>query len=131
MELVGTPGGQNGGRAFPFGNKATPIINTILQYIYLGFVLLQFILALGNRPKGSVYPNFNCQSTLADSLLARGGHTSRPLLHLVLSKPTWSSYRYILSSELLLVIKKPRSTFTMACRNSSVPFSLQKVLELS
>ena len=53
MDLVGgNPGPQNDNRAFPFGNVATPIINTILKYIYLGFVLLQFILALGNRPKG-------------------------------------------------------------------------------
>ena len=57
MDLVGgKPGPQNGNRAFPFGNTATPIINTILKYVYLGFVLLQFILALGNRPKGLVYP---------------------------------------------------------------------------
>lgn len=40
-------------RAWPFGNTATPIINTIVEYLYLAFVLLQFILALGNRPKGS------------------------------------------------------------------------------
>ena len=53
MNLVGQPAPDNGNRAFPFGNTATPIINTILQYIYLGVLLLQFILALGNRPKGS------------------------------------------------------------------------------
>lgn len=53
MDLVGTPSNQNGNKAFPFGDKATPIVNTVLLYIYLGFLLLQFILALGNRPKGS------------------------------------------------------------------------------
>lgn len=52
MDLVGTPSVANQGKAFPFGNKVTPIINTVLQYLYLGCVLLQFILALGNRPKG-------------------------------------------------------------------------------
>ena len=52
MDLVGTPGVTNDNKAFPFGNAATPIINTILKYLYLGFVLQQFILALGNRPKG-------------------------------------------------------------------------------
>ena len=52
MDLVGTPGPQNGNKGFPFGDKVSPIINTVLKYIYLGFVLLQFILALGNRPKG-------------------------------------------------------------------------------
>lgn len=54
INLVGGgPSDTNGQRAWPFGNTATPIINTIIQYLYLGFVLLQFILALGNRPKGS------------------------------------------------------------------------------
>lgn len=55
MDLVGTPGITNNNRAFPFGNDATPIINTVLKYLYLGFVLGQFILALGNRPKGYEY----------------------------------------------------------------------------
>ncbi|EER37848.1 chitin synthase [Histoplasma capsulatum H143] len=40
-------------RGIPFGNTATPIVNTVLKYLYLAFLLLQFILALGNRPKGS------------------------------------------------------------------------------
>lgn len=53
MDLVGTPPPDpKGTRAFPFGNDVTPIVNTVLKYLYLGFVLLQFILALGNRPKG-------------------------------------------------------------------------------
>ncbi|GAB7349932.1 hypothetical protein MBLNU459_g0630t1 [Dothideomycetes sp. NU459] len=53
MDLVGTPSTSNDEHAFPFGNTATPIINTIIKYLYLAFLLLQFILALGNRPKGS------------------------------------------------------------------------------
>ncbi|KAF6229739.1 hypothetical protein HO173_011386 [Letharia columbiana] len=53
MDLVGKPGAANGNKAFPFGNHVTPVVNTVLQYLYLGCVLLQFILALGNRPKGS------------------------------------------------------------------------------
>ena len=52
MDLVGTPGVPNDGRAFPFGNAVTPRLNTVLKYIYLGTILLQFVLALGNRPKG-------------------------------------------------------------------------------
>lgn len=52
MDLVGNPPPGSNERAFPFGNAATPIVNTVLKYLYLGFVLLQFILALGNRPKG-------------------------------------------------------------------------------
>ncbi|MCJ1362858.1 Chitin synthase, class 2 [Acarospora aff. strigata] len=53
MDLVGTPSDQNGHTAFPFGPTVTPILNTVLKYLYLAFLLLQFILALGNRPKGS------------------------------------------------------------------------------
>lgn len=57
MNLVGDPTDaqkKQGKRGWPFGDKATPILNTLLQYIYLGFLLLQYILALGNRPKGYV-----------------------------------------------------------------------------
>lgn len=54
MDLVGQPPKAAGQpNAFPFGNEVTPIFNTLLQYIYLAFLLFQFILALGNRPKGS------------------------------------------------------------------------------
>ncbi|KAJ5511461.1 Chitin synthase [Penicillium expansum] len=55
IDLVGTPSSSNGNTAFPFGKTATPIINTIVKYGYLAFLLLQFILALGNRPKGSKF----------------------------------------------------------------------------
>lgn len=57
MDLVGNPkpasatGLEHHG--WPFGDTATPIINTVLKYLYLAFLLVQFILALGNRPKGS------------------------------------------------------------------------------
>ncbi|KAL2110593.1 hypothetical protein VUR80DRAFT_967 [Thermomyces stellatus] len=59
MDLVGTPtpGADEATEhhAWPFGDTATPIINAVLKYLYLAFVILQFILALGNRPKGSKY----------------------------------------------------------------------------
>lgn len=53
MDLVGNPDEASNHHAWPFGDTATPIFNTVLKYLYLGFLLLQFILALGNRPKGS------------------------------------------------------------------------------
>jgi chitin synthase len=57
MDLVGNPviasSSSSENHGWPFGDTATPIINAILKYIYLAFVILQFILALGNRPKGS------------------------------------------------------------------------------
>ncbi|KAF2874284.1 chitin synthase-like protein [Massariosphaeria phaeospora] len=59
MDLVGNPSKDENGNidgkrsAWPFGNSATPILNVILKYMYLGTLGLQFILALGNRPKGS------------------------------------------------------------------------------
>lgn len=59
MDLVGLPATasntQSEHHGWPFGDTATPIVNTILKYLYLSFLLLQFILALGNRPKGSRY----------------------------------------------------------------------------
>jgi chitin synthase len=59
MDLVGTPTSPSATtaehHAWPFGDTVTPIFNAVLQYIYLAFVILQFILALGNRPKGSKY----------------------------------------------------------------------------
>ncbi|KFH45846.1 Chitin synthase-like protein [Hapsidospora chrysogenum ATCC 11550] len=57
MDLVGTPtipsANSSENHGWPFGDTATPIINALLQYLYVAFVILQFILALGNRPKGS------------------------------------------------------------------------------
>jgi chitin synthase len=57
MDLVGDPVAASATTSehhgWPFGDTATPIINTILKYLYLAFLLVQFILALGNRPKGS------------------------------------------------------------------------------
>jgi len=57
MDLVGDPVAASATTSehhgWPFGDTATPIVNTILKYLYLAFLLVQFILALGNRPKGS------------------------------------------------------------------------------
>lgn len=57
MDLVGDPVAASDTttehHGWPFGDTATPIINTILKYLYLAFLIVQFILALGNRPKGS------------------------------------------------------------------------------
>jgi chitin synthase len=59
MDLVGNPVPSSNTSAehhgWPFGDVVTPLFNAVLKYIYLAFVILQFILALGNRPKGSKY----------------------------------------------------------------------------
>lgn len=52
IDLVGTPSSTNKNKGWPFGNEATPILNNILKYGYIFCLMLQFILALGNRPKG-------------------------------------------------------------------------------
>ncbi|BFZ65325.1 Chitin synthase, class 3 [Saitoella coloradoensis] len=39
----------------PFGVEGTCDFNILLKYIYTATLLLQFVLALGNRPKGSKY----------------------------------------------------------------------------
>ena len=38
---------------WPFGDTATPIINVLIRHLYLVFLLIQFIVALGNRPKAT------------------------------------------------------------------------------
>ncbi|KAJ6130235.1 hypothetical protein N7512_003015 [Penicillium capsulatum] len=53
LDIVGTPSATNKDKGWPFGNEITPIVNNILKIGYLAFLMLQFILALGNRPKGS------------------------------------------------------------------------------
>ncbi|KAH6652748.1 chIIIb, class III chitin synthase [Truncatella angustata] len=53
MDLVGTPVTASDYHGWPFGDTASPLFNHIIQYIYLVFVIIQFVLALGNRPKGS------------------------------------------------------------------------------
>jgi len=55
MDLVGAPTEEEkrlGKVGWPLGDTITPIVNSFLKYIYLAFLLLQFVLALGNRPKG-------------------------------------------------------------------------------
>ncbi|OJI99293.1 hypothetical protein ASPVEDRAFT_148405 [Aspergillus versicolor CBS 583.65] len=56
MDLVGTPSSHNREKGWPWGNEASPIVNTFVKYGYLWVLMLQFILALGNRPKGVVIP---------------------------------------------------------------------------
>jgi chitin synthase len=53
MDLVGTPEPVRDYHGWPFGDVASPIVNVFVKHSYLLFVLLQFILALGNRPKAS------------------------------------------------------------------------------
>lgn len=53
MTFVGKPEPDSDYKGWPFGNKWTPIFNVFIQYIYVALLILQFILALGNRPKGS------------------------------------------------------------------------------
>ncbi|KAI1390687.1 glycosyltransferase family 2 protein [Hypoxylon trugodes] len=55
MNMVGTPDEASGYHGWPFGDVATPIVNVLIQYLYMVFIIIQFILALGNRPKGSRY----------------------------------------------------------------------------
>ncbi|KAK7431640.1 Chitin synthase, class 3 [Neonectria magnoliae] len=55
MDLVGNPAVSSGYHGWPFGDVASPIVNTLVKYLYVTFLILQFILALGNRPKASQY----------------------------------------------------------------------------
>ncbi|KAF2712216.1 glycosyltransferase family 2 protein [Pleomassaria siparia CBS 279.74] len=53
MDLVGTPQKASNYHGWPFGDTVTPIFNVFIRYFYVSFLILQFILALGNRPKGA------------------------------------------------------------------------------
>ncbi len=52
MDVVGNPSSTNHYKGWPFGNEATPIFNNVVKILYLVFLMHQFFLALGNRPKG-------------------------------------------------------------------------------
>ncbi|KAK7214481.1 hypothetical protein V2G26_002484 [Clonostachys chloroleuca] len=53
MDLVGTPEILLAYHGWPFGDRVTPVFNTLMKYVYIIFIIIQFVLALGNRPKGS------------------------------------------------------------------------------
>lgn len=58
IELSANPvefGSPDNDHSFPFSTQASSIISLIVNYVYALFVVLSFILALGNRPKGSVW----------------------------------------------------------------------------
>ncbi|KAL3481557.1 chitin synthase-domain-containing protein [Aspergillus californicus] len=55
MDIVGVPSATNHNKGWPFGNDVTPIFNNVVKVLYLVFLMHQFFLALGNRPKGSQY----------------------------------------------------------------------------
>jgi hypothetical protein len=52
MDIVGTPSATNKNKGWPFGNDASPVVNNVIKALYLAFLMQQFFLALGNRPKG-------------------------------------------------------------------------------
>src|SRR5690606_23192146 len=67
MDLVGSPQKVQANanpadipEPWPFGEKGSSIVNTIIKYVYLFLLLLQFLLSLGNRPKGSKYTYISC-----------------------------------------------------------------------
>jgi chitin synthase len=51
-EVSGSPPADTQVSGFPFG-KATPIFNAVLQVIYVCTIVVQFILALGTRPRAA------------------------------------------------------------------------------
>ncbi|GFF91551.1 chitin synthase C [Aspergillus udagawae] len=55
MDIVGTPSATNKDKGWPFGNDASPVVNNVIKALYLAFLMQQFFLALGNRPKGSQF----------------------------------------------------------------------------
>ena len=56
-EISGSPPPGTQVSGFPFG-KATPIFNAVLQVIYVCMIVVQFILALGTRPRAARWSYF-------------------------------------------------------------------------
>ncbi|KAJ5586582.1 chitin synthase [Penicillium hetheringtonii] len=55
MDIVGVPSTTNKNRGWPFGNDMTPVFNNVIKALYITFLIQQYVLALGNRPKGSKF----------------------------------------------------------------------------
>ncbi|KAJ5378987.1 chitin synthase [Penicillium cosmopolitanum] len=55
MDIVGVPGSSNKNHGWPFGNDVTPIVNNVIKTTYVIVLIQQYVLALGNRPKGSKF----------------------------------------------------------------------------
>lgn len=56
-DVSGDPPPDTQASGFPFG-KATPVFNAILQIVYICTIMLQFILALGTRPRAARWSYF-------------------------------------------------------------------------
>lgn len=56
-EVSGDPPPGTSVSGFPFG-KATPIFNAVLQVIYVSTMVVQFVLALGTRPRAAWWAYF-------------------------------------------------------------------------
>ncbi|KAL1878001.1 Chitin synthase, class 3 [Diaporthe australafricana] len=52
-DITGDPPPDAKAEGFPLG-RATPIVNAVIQVVYILAVVFQFLLALGSRPKGQV-----------------------------------------------------------------------------
>jgi len=105
MSLVGTK--TDSRDAWPFGNTVTPIFNVIVTYLYLAFLGLQFILAFGNRPKGSVWSYL-----ISFSVFGLGPVLHRHLVHLPcrpgVHEPDIAEARYVVRiriRRLLFLVK--------------------------
>lgn len=52
MDLVGAVDKPGLAGGWPFGDGASSIVNNFLKYGYVFVLMVQYILALGQRPKG-------------------------------------------------------------------------------
>ncbi|KAK9459399.1 chitin synthase-domain-containing protein [Lipomyces oligophaga] len=56
LQLAAEPEDGAGQQTLPFPNQdANKIVSTVVGYLYIAMLVLSFLLALGNRPKGSKY----------------------------------------------------------------------------
>lgn len=63
MQLAADPesfGGNSDTPSFPFSKDASKIVALVAKYLYVCCLILSFLLALGNRPKGSKWQYTGC-----------------------------------------------------------------------
>ncbi|OHW99241.1 chitin synthase 1 [Colletotrichum incanum] len=96
-DITGDPPGESQIRGFPFGS-ATKIVNSVIQIVYLGTVVLQVIIALAGRPKGHRFAyvvSFGVFAVVQLYLIMNLIYLTKRLIDFKLETDGGSSYGYI------------------------------------
>ncbi|KAK7916947.1 chitin synthase B [Apiospora marii] len=96
-DVTGDPPRDSGASRFPFG-AATPIVNAIIQVVYIALMVLQFIFAVGGRPKShhlAYIISFAIFAFIQCYLLVNLIYLTKRLVDLKTNPDATGSYAYI------------------------------------